>query len=179
MAGNWQFDESAVFSLASLLCVHGRQQATPRQITTSDGDSSNDEDWDAEIGSASIRKKLLDCSPKDQRLMKFLDHKAETFPGEKTGPRNHAIRHERRRKNTEMKGKWAAHVTASGLVLHDSQPAIYLAKNEVGNVAEDEALASILTNLIQAIPFTTERPIIYKDHTWTLLLKFYQQHLDL
>jgi hypothetical protein len=179
MNGILHFDENAFFSLASLLCVHQRQQQTPRQVTANDEGSSDDEGWDPDIESASIRDELLDCTTNDKRLIKFLDHIAETFSREKSGPRTHATRHERRRKTNDTKGKGATHVTASGLVLHDGQPTIYLAKNGVENVAEDEALARSLTNWIQAIAFTTERPIIDKDYMWTRLLTFYQQRLDL
>lgn len=167
-----KFDENAFFSLASLLRVHQRQQATLRQVTASVEDSSDEEDWDPDTESASLRDELLDCKPKEKRLAKFLDHIAETFSREKSGTRNHATRHERRRNINGTKGNGARHVTASGLVLLDGQPTVYLAKNGVENVGEDEALARSLTIWIQAIAVSKKRPVIDKDRMWTQLLKF-------
>jgi hypothetical protein len=140
-----EFDENALFSLDSLLRVHQKQQAALRQVTASVEDSSDEEDWDPDTESASARDEPLDSNPNEKELAKLLDHIAETFSREKSGIRNHATRHERRRNKNGTKGNGARHVTASGLVLLNGQLTVHLAKNGVENLEEDEALARSLT----------------------------------
>lgn len=189
MADVLEFDEIAFFSLASLVCVHQPQQETSSHDTASDENTTDSEDWPLNTGNDStMPDDLLDLSPKDKRLVKFLDHVAETFSREKSEPPKHAKRHERRRnERNKTKGKGARHVTASGLVINDGVPTIYVAKNGAEKDADekrkimmtDDAFARSLTIWIREIAITTERPIIENDRMWTELLKYYEQRLDI
>jgi hypothetical protein len=78
-------------------------------------------------------------------------------------------------------------VTASGLVIDNGEPTIYVAKNGIGNDAvedmermkKDEELAQSLTIWIRIIASTMKRPTINKDHMWMKLVDYYKQRLNI
>jgi hypothetical protein len=120
-------------------------------------------------------RELSTAYPKERQLSKLLDSVAETFSREKSIPPAGGQQHIRRRGNTT--GKGAGQVSASGLVLANQQPTVYIAKNE-GTNDEDKKLANTLTVWIRAIATTGKRPAIEKDKVWTGLLSYYEQRLD-
>lgn len=169
------FDDLAFFSISSLLCIS--QQEPESHVTPSDEESFSSEDDELNDENDSITPHELSIScPKERQLAKFLDSIAETFSREKSIPLAHAQRHIRRRSNA--KGKGAGQVCASGLVMGNQHPTVYIAKNE-GTDDKDKKLAEHLTIWIQAIASTGRRPAIDKDLVWTMLLNYYEHRLDM
>lgn len=177
MSDNVRFDDLSFLSLSSLLCIYQTQQESESHASPSNEENSKREEEEFNDENFSITLDELSISrPKERQLAKFLDSIAETFSREKTIPSAQAQRHIRRRGNT--KGKGAGQVSASGLVMANQQPTVYIAKNE-GTDEEDKMLAKLLTTWIQAIASTGKRPAIDRDVVWTKLLNYYKQRLDI
>ncbi|RHZ43196.1 nucleic acid/nucleotide deaminase domain-containing protein [Aspergillus thermomutatus] len=165
------FDHLGFLALSFLLHIYEAQQ-DPENV------SGEDEEPDDENDSITLHE-LSTSYPKERQLAKFLDSIAETFSREKSIPRAGGQRHIRRRGNAT--GKGARQVSASGLVMANQQPTVYIAKNEgtdEEDKKEDKKLADTLTTWIRAIASTGKRPAIDKDKVWTELLSYYKQRLD-
>ncbi|GFF37800.1 putative sterigmatocystin biosynthesis protein stcT [Aspergillus udagawae] len=161
------FDHLDFLSLSFLLRIYEPQQ-DPASVSDEDEEPTDEND------SITLRE-LSTAYSKERQLSKFLDSVAETFSREKSIPPAGGQQHIRRRGNTT--GKGAGQVSASGLVLANQQPTVYIAKNE-GTNDEDKKLANTLTVWIRAIATTGKRPAIEKDKVWTGLLSYYKQRLD-
>lgn len=133
--------------------------------------------WEVDSEDSVTPHELSRLARTERRLIKLLDNIAETFAREKSVPPSQTKRHERRSSSTKG-GRGASHVTASGLVMANREPTVYVAKN--GGVDDaDEDLARKLTIWIRAISATAERPAIDKDIMWMKLVDYYKQRLDI
>ncbi|KAF4236359.1 hypothetical protein CNMCM6457_002341 [Aspergillus fumigatiaffinis] len=161
------FDHLNFVSLSFLLQIYEAQQDP--ETCSGEDDGPDDE------GDSTTLYEPSTSYPKERQLAKFLDSIAETFSREKSIPPAGGQRHIRRRGNT--KGKGAGQVSASGLVMANQQPTVYIAKNK-GTDDEDKKLAGTLTIWIRAIASTGRRPAIDKDIVWTRLLSYNKQRLN-
>ncbi|ODM20588.1 hypothetical protein SI65_03641 [Aspergillus cristatus] len=170
------FNDLGFLSLSSLLSIYERQQEPESKATPIDeeGISSGDEELNDENDSIAPNE-LSIFSPKERQLTKFLDSISETFSRTKSIPLAQTPRYIKRRGNRKEQG--ASQASASGLIMLQQKPTVYIAKNE-GTDDEDEKLAKLLTTWIRAIAATGKRPAIEKDAVWTRLLRYCRQRLD-
>lgn len=123
------FDELDFLSLSSLLSIYERQREPESKATPSDeeGISSGDEELNDE--NDSIVPNELSVSSPERQLTKFLDSISETFSRTKSIPLAQKPRYIQRRKGNK-KEEGASQVSASGLIMIQHKPTVYIAKNE-------------------------------------------------